>query len=217
MRRDRHGSMSIVAPVDEAAHVELAGRRGFHRSVRDAVDHHAARPADPFAAIVIERDRLLAGFDQPLVDDVEHLEERHVGADVARVVAPHRAGRVGTRLSPDEKSEVHLYDLCDSATFSNTSGSLCKTGAACRRRRTPRPTRTRSARSSRFASPSGVSYSVRKCAPHDSSRCQRVAAHQLRQLEEVRHASGVLERLIELRARARHRERHSRTPPGASG
>ena len=46
--------------------------------MRVAVDHHAAHAADAFAAIVVEGDRLLALLDQALVDDVEHLEERHV-------------------------------------------------------------------------------------------------------------------------------------------
>ncbi len=42
-----------------------------------------AHAADALAAVVIERDRLLAVGDQLLVDHVEHLEERHVGVDVA--------------------------------------------------------------------------------------------------------------------------------------
>ena len=55
--RARHGSMYIVCAVLEAAHVQLAGRRSLHRPVRHAVDHHAARSANAFATIVIERDR----------------------------------------------------------------------------------------------------------------------------------------------------------------
>ena len=35
-------------------------------------------PQMPFAAIVIERHRLLALGDQVLVQDVEHFQERHV-------------------------------------------------------------------------------------------------------------------------------------------
>jgi hypothetical protein len=64
--------------VGEAAHVELTGRRALHRPVRDAVDHHAARTADPLAAVVVEGDRLFLLADQRFVDDVEHLKERHV-------------------------------------------------------------------------------------------------------------------------------------------
>ena len=69
------------------------------------------------------------------VDDVEHLEERHVRADVVGLVALHRARRVGTGLSPHEESHVHgktrasyLYERCERCTFSNTSGSLRSTG-----------------------------------------------------------------------------------------
>ena len=55
-------------------HTVIAGQR----SVGDAVDHESAGAADAFAAIVVERDRLFALFDQLLVENVEHLEERHV-------------------------------------------------------------------------------------------------------------------------------------------
>ena len=76
--------------------------------VRHAVDHEAAGAADPLAAVVVEGDRLLALLHQPLVDHVEHLEERHVGADVGGLVADHapRRGRAG--LPPDVEGEVHL-------------------------------------------------------------------------------------------------------------
>jgi hypothetical protein len=52
--------------------------------------------------------------------------------------------------------------------------------------------------SSRSASPSGVWYSSRKCPPHDLLAVQRVAAHQLAELEEVGHASRLLERLVQV-------------------
>ncbi len=54
----------------------------FFGAVGVAVDDHAAGPADPLAAVVVEGDRLLALRGQLLVDDVEHLQERHVGADL---------------------------------------------------------------------------------------------------------------------------------------
>ena len=42
----------------------------------------------------------IAALCQPLVDYVEHLQERHVRADVACPVFDHAAGGVGTRLAP---------------------------------------------------------------------------------------------------------------------
>src|SRR2546426_312733 len=76
-------------------------------TVRTAVDHHAAHPADPLAAVVVERDRLVLAREQLLVEHVQHLEERHVGTHVR-----HRIAHEGTResrpaLPPDVECEVH--------------------------------------------------------------------------------------------------------------
>src|SRR4051812_9324681 len=104
----RHGPATVVAPAadlrmcsrhgraplsgaarvagGELAHLERAGRRALLRSVRLPVDHDPARAADAFAAVVLELDRLLAVDGQAVVDDVEHLEERHLRTDVRDVV-----------------------------------------------------------------------------------------------------------------------------------
>ena len=84
-----------LVAVAELAHVQLAGRGALARAVRAPVDHHPARAADALAAVVVERDRLLAVGDEPLVDDVEHLEERHVGADAGRVEVSNAPGASG--------------------------------------------------------------------------------------------------------------------------
>jgi hypothetical protein len=56
---------------------------------------------------VLERDRLLALGDQPLVDDVEHLEERHVGADAPGLLDVGDHPPLGARrLSPDVQDDV---------------------------------------------------------------------------------------------------------------
>ena len=77
------------------------------RAVRAAVDDDPALAADPLAAVVVEGDRLLALEDQPLVDDVEHLQERHVGADVAGLVGHEPALGVPVLLPPDVEGQVH--------------------------------------------------------------------------------------------------------------
>src|SRR5262249_17394004 len=89
------------------AHVQLARRRALRRSVRATVDHHRARAADAFATVVVERDRFAAVGDQSLVDDVEHLEERHLGRDVGGVDLLERTLGVGARLAPDVGVESH--------------------------------------------------------------------------------------------------------------
>ena len=70
------------------------------RAVRHAVDHQRARPADPFAAIGIKFERLLAVLDQVLVHDIQHLEEGHVRQDVFRLIFDELSRRLGASLPP---------------------------------------------------------------------------------------------------------------------
>ena len=90
--RARHGSRYNFVAVLEVAHVELAQRGPGLRPVGDAVDHDAAHAADAFAAVVIEGDRLLALVHELFVQDVEHLQERHVRVGVVDLVTDHAAG-----------------------------------------------------------------------------------------------------------------------------
>src|SRR6185312_2707904 len=96
-----------LVTILERTHVQLTRGSRFLRTMRDAVDHHAARSADPFPAIVIERDGSLARDDQFLVHDVQHLQERHVGRNVARLVRLDPARVLCRWLAPDVKLEVH--------------------------------------------------------------------------------------------------------------
>ncbi len=68
--------------VLEETHVELADGGAPARAMGHAVDQETARPADALAAIVVEGHRLFAAADQLFVQDVEHLQERHVGGHV---------------------------------------------------------------------------------------------------------------------------------------
>ncbi len=95
-----------LVAVLERTHVELAGGRQATGAVGLAVDHHAAGAADALTAIVIEGDGVLARIDEALVDDVEHLEERHVGAHAPCFVALEAARRLGVLLPPDVQLEV---------------------------------------------------------------------------------------------------------------
>ena len=88
-------------------HVQLTRRSRPHRTVRDAVDHHATRPTDAFTAVVVECDRFPSLGDEPLVHNVEHLEEGHVGADVPRLVCDEGPLRVRRCLSPNVQFQIH--------------------------------------------------------------------------------------------------------------
>ena len=106
----RHGSIVIVVAVLERAHVELAGGRA-------ACAGRAGMPliTMPHVPQIPSRQSWSNAIGsspcsiKPFVDDVEHLEERHVGADAVGRVGDETAlvGRV--RLPPDVQREVHGY------------------------------------------------------------------------------------------------------------
>src|SRR4051794_35450008 len=87
--------------------MQLAGSGGALRAVRNAVDHQPAHPADALAAIVIERDWVITPLDQTLVDDIQHFQERHIFADIVRLLLHHPALGCGILLAPDMKGQVH--------------------------------------------------------------------------------------------------------------
>ena len=94
-------------PVLEGTHVQLAGG-GDLGTVGDAVDHQAAHAADALAAVVVEGHRFVAGLDELLVQDVEHLQERHVLRDAVERVVDHPAASLGIVLAPDFEGDSHL-------------------------------------------------------------------------------------------------------------
>jgi hypothetical protein len=87
--------------------MKLTGCRSVLGSVRHAVNDETAAPTDPFATVVLERDRLFTALGELLIDDIEHLEERCVVADVLGLV-PNEAALDGrTCLSPNVEYEIH--------------------------------------------------------------------------------------------------------------
>jgi hypothetical protein len=72
-----------------------------------AVDHHATRAANPLAAVVVDRDRLLPTLDEALVEDVQHLEKRHVRTHVVGLVPVETAFVFRAVLPPDVQREIH--------------------------------------------------------------------------------------------------------------
>src|SRR5207344_650446 len=100
-----------VGAVVELAHVQLARGGAELGAVRAPVDHHRTGSADPLAAVVVEGDRLAALPEQTLVEHVEHLEERHVGADVVDFVGLEAARYPGPVLAPDLERDLHLASL----------------------------------------------------------------------------------------------------------
>ena len=101
--------------------MELAGGGGAARAVGGAVDDHPAGTADTFAAVVVEGDGVLAAADEPLVDHVQHLQERHVGADVRGRVALEPSRVVGVLLPPDVKGQLHWLVPTHAVTCSSAA------------------------------------------------------------------------------------------------
>jgi hypothetical protein len=97
----------LVAVV-EMAHMELADGAALLMAVGNAVDDETACAADALATVVLEGDRVLALVDQILVEDIEHLEKRHMGADVFELVGREPTLVSGVFLPPNMQRQLHL-------------------------------------------------------------------------------------------------------------
>ena len=103
----RHGSTTISWPV---ANLRMCS---WHVAVPrcgpwawpSIISEHDA--ADALAAVVVERDRLAALGDQPLVEHVEQLEERRLVADRVDACSVSKwPSIVGARLPPDLQRQI---------------------------------------------------------------------------------------------------------------
>ena len=92
--------------VLELAHVDLAGGPTA-RSLRDAVDDHAAGPADALAAVAGKGDRLLALPREAVVHDIEHLEEGALRGDLRGMNLGKFALIRGGLLFPESEMKIH--------------------------------------------------------------------------------------------------------------
>ena len=80
---------------------------GLLGAVRLAGNHQAAHAADALTTVAVEGDRLLTLGVEPLIEDVEHLQEAHVGANVLDLVGDQRTLVAGAGLAPDLQCQVH--------------------------------------------------------------------------------------------------------------
>src|SRR5207237_996847 len=121
--RKRRGTPRLeveLVAILKVAHVQLANGGAFEAAVGLAIDHEAAHAADPFATIVVKRDGILAFLDQPLVQHIQHLEERHVLVHARNLVANHAPAVLRVFLPPDVKYQFHL--TCSSAARASRNG-----------------------------------------------------------------------------------------------
>ena len=91
--------------VVELAHVQLACRGACVGAVRVAVDVQGAHAAYTLAAVVVEDERLLALFDELLVENVEHLEEGGVVGYVLHLACVEVTLGLGAVLAPESQGE----------------------------------------------------------------------------------------------------------------
>ena len=100
------------SPSREAPHVELARGRGLQRAVRDAVDHQAARAADPLAAVVVERDRLLARSRSSRSLTTSSISRNDMSGLMSRASYRSQTRPSATaRLAPHVEGQVHATVL----------------------------------------------------------------------------------------------------------
>ena len=93
-----------LVAVLEAAHVQLAHGDPAQRPVSPPVDVQAAGPADPFAAVVIERDGILTLPGKFEVEEIQHLQERHVRRHVVQIVRDQLPAALFVFLTPHPQS-----------------------------------------------------------------------------------------------------------------
>jgi hypothetical protein len=93
--------------IGEIPHVELAGGDPAFSAVGLAIDCQRAHPANPLTTIVVEGNRVIAGLDQPFVDNVEHFEKRALAGDPVGFVFDKVSRRVPRFLPPDFEGEIH--------------------------------------------------------------------------------------------------------------
>ena len=159
-----------------------------------------ARAADPLAAVVVEGDRLLPLASMSCSLSMSSISRNDMsGLDaVARGTSPscrRRWGRSGARravsvaLLVAPGGQLHVLEL---------ERLPCAASARCPHPSTPTPPRRRSRR--RCAWPRRPRLVLHaEVAAARLLAVQRVAAHQLAELDEVGDAAGLLERLVERR------------------
>ncbi len=148
--------VQLVA-VLEIAQRELAHRGARHRPVRHAVDHEAARSADAFAAIVLERHRIFALLRSAL-RSARPAFPAWTCPDSGR---PDRSAPCGPRPSGSsaarcEESSFICSSVCDGMHVLECQRLLVQHRRRASAPDTPRPPHTSNRSSSRCASPSGV-------------------------------------------------------------
>ncbi len=67
----------------------------------DAIDGHRALTANPFAAVVVEGNGIVALGDEVLVEEVHHFEEGRGGGNVVHLVIDELALAGTVLLAPD--------------------------------------------------------------------------------------------------------------------
>ena len=93
--------------VLEPAHMQLAGGDAAPRTVCLTVDEEAARSANAFATVVVERDRIIALAHEVVVQHIEHFEKGHVLGNIVHGVVLDAALVVRAALPPDLQVQFH--------------------------------------------------------------------------------------------------------------
>ena len=97
-RRSKWLHCDYIAIV-ELAHVKLTGRAPTW-TMGNSVDGETAGSANAFTAVVIKADRLDVLFDQPFIDNVQHLQKGSIRGDIMRRVLFETSAFLGGVLAP---------------------------------------------------------------------------------------------------------------------
>jgi hypothetical protein len=81
--------------------MKLADGGTLLRAMGFSIDHKATAATDPFPAVMLKSNRLLAFALKLLIQHIQHLQKRHMLGDIGNFIADKFSGSIPIFLTPD--------------------------------------------------------------------------------------------------------------------
>src|SRR5689334_19144824 len=87
--------------------MKLTRSSGVPGTMRLSGNMHGTRTANSLPAIMIESNRIFSFADQSLIQNIKHLQERHLRRNVFHLIGFKSSFALVTALSPNLEREIH--------------------------------------------------------------------------------------------------------------